>query len=76
MDKYTQPNQPALYAVPDILARGKFAKSTLYKLQSRGHFPKPAIVLGSRFTRWNATECDLWFSDPAGWIAARSGGAV
>lgn len=63
----------ALYDIPEILARGKFSKSHLYNLMNRGHFPRPCLVMGPRFTRWSATECDAWFADPAAWIAARAG---
>jgi predicted DNA-binding transcriptional regulator AlpA len=60
-----------LYALPDILARGKFSKSHLYSLIQRKHFPKPALVLGPRFTRWDSS-IDDWFADPAGWIATHA----
>jgi predicted DNA-binding transcriptional regulator AlpA len=62
------PNSPALYAQPDILARGKFSKSTLYNLIARGDFPKPCLVLGPRFTRWSALEVDAWLKSPQSWI--------
>lgn len=67
-----QTQTPALYALPDILARGKFSKSYLYVLLQREHFPKPVLVLGPRFTRWSAEECNQWFEDPAAWIAAHA----
>jgi predicted DNA-binding transcriptional regulator AlpA len=66
----------ALYSQSDLLIKGRFSKSHLYNLQARGHFPRPVLVLGSRFTRWSATECDQWFSDPAGWIEAHKGSAL
>ncbi|MDO9278298.1 MAG: AlpA family phage regulatory protein [Polaromonas sp.] len=66
-----KPQTPALYALPDILARGKFSKSHLYNMMERGQFPKPALVLGSRFTRWDE-EVDCWFADAPAWIAAHS----
>jgi predicted DNA-binding transcriptional regulator AlpA len=65
----TRSNSPLLYALPDITARGRFSKSHLYALLARGHFPKAALVLGPRFTRWSAVEVDQWFADPARWIA-------
>lgn len=67
---------PRLYALPDILARGKFSKSHLFNLVKRGQFPKPALVLGPRFTRWSAEQCDQWFSDPAAYIAAHADNRV
>lgn len=62
---------PRLYALPDILARGKFSKSHIYNLIARGQFPKPALVLGPRFTRWDQ-EVDLWFESPTLWITAHA----
>ena len=66
----------ALCALPDILARGKFSKSHLYNLLARGQFVKPCLVMGPRFTRWNAIEVDQWFSDPARWIAEHANRGV
>ncbi len=63
-----------LYAQPDILARGKFSKSHLYNLMARGHFPKPCLRMGLRFTRWAAADVDIWFQAPAAWIAANAEG--
>jgi predicted DNA-binding transcriptional regulator AlpA len=63
----------ALYALPDILERGKFSKSHLYNLLQRKQFPAPVLVLGPRFTRYSAEQVDQWFADPAAWIAANAG---
>jgi predicted DNA-binding transcriptional regulator AlpA len=69
----TKPAQThALYTQADILARGRFSKSHHYNLMARGHFPKPSVVMGPRFTRWSAEECDRWFADPAAWVAANT----
>lgn len=64
----------ALYALPDLLKRGRFSKSHLYNLIARNRFPKPILVLGSRFTRWSAEECDRWFANPTLWIDSQTGG--
>jgi predicted DNA-binding transcriptional regulator AlpA len=66
---------PVLYALPDILARGKFSKSHLYKLIQRGQFPAPVLVLGPRFTRWGS-DVDQWFKSPAMWLAANAKAAA
>ena len=71
IDKLKKEQIPALYALPDILERGKFSKSHLYNLMDRGHFPKPCLVMGPRFTRWG-TQVDSWFADPQAWIAANA----
>lgn len=66
----------ALYAQPDILSRGRFSKSHLYNLMDRGHFPKPCLVMGPRFTRWSAQDVDAWMLSPAAWIAANAQGGA
>jgi predicted DNA-binding transcriptional regulator AlpA len=66
----------ALYALPDITRRGAFSKSHLYNLMARGHFPKPSIRSGSRFTRWNASEVDRWLADPQAYIDANTAAAT
>jgi len=76
MDTVTESSQPktcnTLYALPDILARGKFSKSHVYNLMARGQFPQPVLRMGPRFTRWGM-DVDTWFADPAAWIAAHAG---
>lgn len=75
MDTSTESPQPhthnALYALPDILARGKFSKSHVYNLMARGQFPQPVLRMGPRFTRWGM-DVDNWFADPAAWIASQA----
>lgn len=61
----------SLYALTDLLPKGNFSKSHLYNLMTRNCFPKPTLVLGPRFTRWSAEECDKWFSNPTGWIESQ-----
>ena len=58
----------SLYALTDLLPKGNFSKSHLYNLMTRNCFPKPTLVLGPRFTRWSAEECDQWFANPSRWI--------
>ena len=70
IEKAKTEQKPSLYAQPDILNRGKFSKSHLYNLMGRGHFPKPCLVMGPRFTRWSALDVDAWFADPKGWLEA------
>jgi prophage regulatory protein len=70
-----QPHMRALCALPDILSRGKFSKSHVYNLMSRGQFPLPVLKLGPRFTRWSEQEINSWFADPSAWIAAHAQGA-
>lgn len=63
---------PALYALPDILRRGKFSKSFLYVMLSKEQFPQPVLRMGPRFTRWSAAQVDSWLADPQGWQAAHA----
>ena len=63
---------PALYVLPDILARGRFSKSHLYNLMARGQFPQPCLRCGPRFTRWSAAEVDAWMQNPKVWLAANA----
>lgn len=62
---------PALCCAAEILDRGKLSKSHLYKLLSKGHFPKPIFRYGTKFTRWSCPEVDAWFADPQGWISQK-----
>ena len=48
---------------------------------SRGHWhslvkdrlaPAPALRLGTRYTRWKASDVQEWLADPQGWIAAHA----
>lgn len=68
-----KPETSGLYSVADIVRRGNFSRAHLYKLIARHQFPAPAIRIGTRFTRWGG-EVDIWFADPAGWIASHAGG--
>lgn len=71
-----QVQPPALVALPDILSRGKFSKSHVYNMMARGQFPRPCLVIGPRFTRWDACAINDWFTDPAGWVAAHAQGVA
>lgn len=73
--RLAQTRAPALYTLADILAKGNFSKSHAYNLMARAQFPPPCLVLGPRFTRWSAEQCDLWFKDPVAYIAAQSNAA-
>jgi predicted DNA-binding transcriptional regulator AlpA len=57
-----------LYRERDITSRGKFSKAHLYNMITRGEFPRQ-VITAPRFARWGR-EVDVWFADPAVWIAA------
>jgi len=62
----------SLYRMEDLMRKGSFSKGYLYKLMARNQFPKPALVLGPKFTRWAAEECNQWFANPTLWIQTHS----
>ena len=66
----------ALYSQRDIILRGSFSKSHLYNLIARGQFPKPCLVMGSRFTRWSSDSVDQFFADPVKWLAVHKNSEV
>jgi predicted DNA-binding transcriptional regulator AlpA len=68
MDRNVQQKTHGLYAQACITEKGDFSKSHLYSLIAKGHFPKPVIRYGTRFTRWSAAEVEAWLADPQGWI--------
>jgi len=72
----TTAQRRALYSGPEIDEKGNWSKSHRYNLMERGHFPKPCLVMGPRFTRWDAAEVDEWFSCPAAWLAAHAQGVA
>ena len=63
-----------LLSVADIIVMGRFSKAYLYTLIKKKRFPQPVAVMGPRFTRWRAADCNQWFDDPAAWIAAHTQG--
>jgi predicted DNA-binding transcriptional regulator AlpA len=58
----------SFYITSDILHRGNISRAHLYKLISKGQFPKPIVRVGNKFTRWSSQQVDAWFQDPQGWI--------
>ena len=61
---------PALLRLPLVSARTGLAKSTLYDLISRGLFPEPVALAGSRAVAWVDSEVNHWIEQQ---IANRSG---
>lgn len=68
----TAAQRRALYSGPEIDEKGNWSKSHRYNLEKRGHFPKACLVMGPRFSRYDARVVDQWFVDPAAWIAAHA----
>lgn len=45
--------------LPQVLERTTLGKSIIYKMVSKGEFPKP-IKLGGRATGWREADVDAW----------------
>lgn len=79
MDQSTLPGtNTRLYTQADVSTRCRLSRSHLYNLMDRGQFPRPAVRLGPKFTRWAAIDVDDWVRDPQGWIErhAQTGAAA
>ena len=64
-----------LISVKDVCAIIS-ARRTWVHIQTTNHrFPQP-IHIGTRYTRWRASDVYAWMADPAGWIAAHAGVAA
>jgi prophage regulatory protein len=48
--------------LPQVRERTGLSRSTIYKLQESGDFPK-SVALGPRSVAWVATEIDQWIED-------------
>lgn len=71
----TAPNTngaPDLIALKDVTFRASISRSQVWRLAQLGKFPKPAVVLGTRFTRWRTADVDAWLRSPNEWIAAHA----
>lgn len=45
--------------IPDVLARIKVSRSTLYAMMERGQFPRP-IKVGDRLNGWTERQVEKW----------------
>lgn len=43
-----------------------------YDLIARRKFPAPAVRIGTRYTRWLASDVQSWIADPQGWMDAHA----
>ena len=71
MDKNTSPESDSLMALPQVLKLADCSRSHIWSLCKKHQFPEP-IRLGSRFTRWRASEVRLWLADPKKWADANA----
>ena len=52
----------AILRRPAVEKRVGLARSTLYSLMSKGHFPRP-IKLSERAVGWRTCDIDAWLQD-------------
>lgn len=74
MVKSTFPELDSLIALPQVLKLADCSRSHIWALCKKHQFPAP-IRLGTRFTRWRASEVRLWLSDPQKWSETNGAGA-
>ena len=73
-----QTTKPAAFSTTGLMAAKEITKTVnisrahLHNLVARGMFPKPALVCGTRYTRWKAQDVMAWLNDPQGWRAANA----
>lgn len=73
MNQTTKPpafSPAGLMAAKEITKTVNISRAHLHNLVARGMFPKPALVCGTRYTRWKAQDVMAWLNDPQGWLAA------
>lgn len=58
--------------LPDVIARLRMSRSTIYAKIQRGEFPQP-VELGPNSRGWVASELDAWLADR---MKARDAGKV
>jgi predicted DNA-binding transcriptional regulator AlpA len=64
-----------LMAAKQITETVNISRAHWHALVKNGKAPAPALVLGSRFTRWRASDIQSWANEPAKWIAEHSEGS-
>ena len=58
-----QSNAPALFRLPDVLARIKVSKATIYRWSRSGDFPRQRPLTPSGSTvAWSAAEVEAWIT--------------
>ncbi len=57
-----------LMAAKDVCQRTGVSRAHWHSLVKDGLAPAPALRIGTRYTRWLASDIQSWLSDPQGWI--------
>jgi len=61
-----------LMAAKEIVRTTKVSRAHWHSLVKEGRAPAPALRIGTRYTRWLASDVQEWLSDPQGWINAHA----
>lgn len=59
-------------AAKDIVKLVNISRAHWHSLVKERRAPAPALRLGTRYTRWKASDIQSWLADPQGWIAAHA----
>jgi len=58
-----------LLRLPDVRARTKLSRATIYRKMAAGAFP-PATPISKRMVAWYEADINAWVANPIGWRAA------
>jgi len=61
-----------LLAAKSVIPLIGSSRAHFYDLVREGKFPSAAFRDGPRFTRWRASDVQVWLADPQAWIDANS----
>ena len=61
-----------LLAAKSVIPLVGASRAHFYDLVREGKFPAPAFRDGPRFTRWRASDVQVWLADPQAWINANA----
>jgi predicted DNA-binding transcriptional regulator AlpA len=62
-----------LLAAKQVCKTVNISRSYWDSLVKAGKAPAPALRIGSRYTRWLASDIQLWLSDPQRWANSNTG---
>lgn len=58
-NEHTKTESLVFLRLPEVLARTKLSRSTIYRLMDEGKFPA-SVSLGSKTTAWVESEVHCW----------------
>lgn len=57
-----------LLRLPEVKARTKLSRTTIYRRAGAGTFPKP-VKVSENMSAWYEQDINNWVADPMGWGA-------